>query len=124
MADKREVSQEEIESLKQQAVQEAKLNILIEDFQRHKSDEEARWTEMFTLVRSLEKTFPEKLSTCKSNVEKSVLDHVEEHYMNKSDGKLIYEKINSIKLWIVSTVGGFTAAGVLIVWFLKLHNGG
>lgn len=111
-----QVSLEDIEVIKTVAVQGAKLEILVEDFQTSKKETNDNLGKLFELLRSNAK----HVTDCKDELEKDI----EKVYMTKKDGEILEQhlanNIRSIKLWIVSSVGGFSAAGVLMVWALKL----
>lgn len=118
-----EITQKELESLIAIGVQEAKLGILVTDFQDHKHDADKRLAAIdlnISNVYDLVRNFPEHVKRCQDELE----DDMEDKYMTKKDGVILEQhlanNIRSIKLWIVSSVGGATAAGVLIIWFLNL----
>lgn len=119
-----EISQNELDSLIKIGVQEAKLNILVEDFQDHKHDADKRLEvidnnigNVYKLVRD----FPERVKRCQDDLE----DDIKDVYMTKKDGEILEQhltnNIRSIKLWIVSSVGGATATGIFIMWFFNLR---
>ena len=118
-----DITQKEIDSLVKIGVQEAKLHILVSDFQDHKHDADKRLEAIdnnIGNVYKLVRDFPERVSRCQDELENDIKDT----YMTKKAGELLEEHltndIKSIKLWIVSTVGGATAAGFLIIWFFNL----
>jgi len=118
MGEKIELTQEELDAKIAEGikvgVQEAKLEILIGDFQSHKNEEETRWAEMFALVRA----FPEKVTACKDTLETDFYKELEDHYVTKADIKLLKQEIKSQNKEISNkfkwTVGVIAAvAGVL-----------
>ena len=118
-----DITQKEIDSLVKIGVQEAKLHILVNDFQDHKQDADKRLEAIDTNIGNIYKLvrdFPERVSRCQDELENDIKDT----YMTKKAGELLEEHltndIKSIKLWIVSSVGGATAAGLLIIWFFNL----
>jgi len=106
----------DLKALEKLAVQEAKLEILVGDFQASRKHTDETIGQIFELLRE----FPSKVNQCRDELETDI----EKIYMTKQDGKLLEQhlasNIRSIKLWIVSSVGGFTAAGVCISWYFKL----
>ena len=119
-----EITQKEIDSLVKIGVQEAKLHILVSDFQDHKRDADKRLEAIdnnIGNVYKLVRDFPSRVSSCQDELEKDI----ERLYMSKNAGKLMEQRLNnnirSIKLWIVSSVGGATATGVFIMWFFNLR---
>ncbi len=91
MSETLKVTKEELETLINQGIQDAKLGILIDDFQAHKSEEETRWAEMFALVRA----FPEKMAGCKESLESDIYKELEDHYVTKADVKLLKQELQS-----------------------------
>ncbi|MCH9735413.1 MAG: hypothetical protein K0U78_12820 [Actinomycetia bacterium] len=110
----------ELKALERLAVQEAKVEILVTDFQRHREYSEKTLTEIFTLLRDVPKT----ITDCRDTLEKDIDDT----YMSKTEGKLMEEHfsgyVRSIKIWMVSTVGGFSAAGIAVMWFFNIGISG
>ena len=118
-----DISKEDLESLIKIGVQEAKLNILVEDFQDHKHDADKRLEAIdrnIGNVYKLVRDFPTKVKECQDDLE---ID-IKNTYMTKKDGQILEQhldnSIKSVKLWIVSSVGGATTAGIFIMWFFKL----
>ena len=119
-----DITDNELKSLIKIGVQEAKLDILVADFQDHKHDADKRLEaidrnvgNVYKLVRE----FPERVKRCQDDLE----DDIERVYMTKKDGQILEQhldnSIKSVKLWIVSSVGGATTAGIFIMWFFKLE---
>ena len=114
----------EISALEKAAVQGAKLSILVDDFQEHKHVADKRLEAIDTNIGNVYKLvrdFPSKVSRCQDDLEKDI----ERLYMSKTSGELMEQRLNnnirSIKLWIVSSVGGATATGIFIMWFYNLR---
>lgn len=119
-----DISDNELQSLIQLGVQEAKLHILVSDFQDHKHDADKRLETIDTNIGNVYKLvrdFPERVKRCQDDLE---ID-IERIYMTKKDGKILEQhlvnSIKSVKLWIVSSVGGAVAAGILIMWVFNLR---
>ena len=119
-----DISQQELDSLVQLGVQKAQLHILVEDFQEHKRTADKRLEAIDTNIGNVYKLvrdFPDRVSRCQDELESDIKDT----YMTKKAGELLEEHltndIKSIKLWIVSSVGGATAAGLLVMWFFNLR---
>lgn len=86
--------------------------------------------DIFEKIRDVQKDiggWPNRLSQCSSDLEHEMLEHMKRTYMTHKDGQLIRQEftnsVRSLKLWIVSTVGGFTAAGIVLAWYWKLFGG-
>lgn len=107
----------DLKAIERLAVQEAKLDILVGDFQKGRDHTEETLDKMFTLIRDI----PGKVTDCKDTLEKDIKDS----YMSKTDAKLMEQRFNnsvkSIKLWIVSTVSGCTGTGVFLLWLLNVN---
>ena len=119
-----DITQNEIDSLIKIGVQEAKLHILVADFQDHKNDADKRLEAIdnnISNVYKLVRDFPERVKRCQDDLE----NDIERVYMTKKDGQILEQhldnSIKSVKLWIVSSVGGATAAGIFILWFFNLR---
>ena len=114
--DKITITLEDLKALERIAVTEAKLDILVNDFQKNRDDSKETLDQLFALIRAI----PGKITECKDTLEKDIKDT----YMTKDAGVLLEQRltssVRSIKLWIVSTVTGATAAGVFILWFFKI----
>ncbi len=97
-------------------VQEAKLDILVNDFQESRAKTDKSLDAIFNQIRAT----GDKLVKCKNEIEKDMRDN----YMSSNDAKLLEDRLTkdtkSIKLWIVSTVGGFFSAGVVILWLMNV----
>ena len=114
----------DLKVLERLAVEEAKLGILAEDFQRHRDIVQSQLKELTINIGKLydlSRNFPHQVSECREKMESDI----EKIYMTKQDGALLEQhlanNIKSIKLWIVSTVTGCSGAGVFILWLLKLN---
>ena len=107
---------QEFEQHERAIAMQTKLDILINDFQVARTSTDKNSANIFSLIRSNEV----KLSTCRNDLEKDI----ERLYMTKEAGLAMESRLNnnfkSIKAWIVTTVGGFTAAGLLILWALNV----
>lgn len=114
--DKITITLKDLKTLERLAVVEAKLDILVGDFQKTRSDSKETLDQLFRLIRDI----PAKITDCKDTLEKDIKDT----YMSKTAAELMETRFNSsvrsIKLWIVSTVSGATAAGVFALWFFKI----
>jgi hypothetical protein len=117
------LSIDDLKSLERLAVTEAKLKILIDDFKGNRKltqDNLKDIKESIMQVYELSRNFPQQIIDCRREVEHDF----EGKYMTKTDGVIlerhISDKVKSIKLWIVSSVGGFTSAGLVILWFFNL----
>lgn len=99
--------------LERLAVVEASHKILVDDFQKSRDHIDDSLNKIFDKVNSI----PGKITDCKDTLESDI----RQTYMTKDAGKLLQKNINSVKIWIVSSVGGFTAAGVFIMWLLKFN---
>lgn len=117
------LSIDDLKSLERLAVTEAKLKILIDDFKGNRrltNDNLKDIKESITQVYELTRTFPQQIIDCRREVEHDF----SKIYMTKTDGVIlerhISDKVKSVKLWIVSSVGGFTSAGLLILWFFNM----
>ncbi len=113
----------DLKVLERLAVEEAKLSILAEDFQRHRDVVQSSMKELTVNIGKLydlSRAFPDTVSNCRDKME----NDFGKIYMTKQDGALLEQhlanNIRSVKLWIVSSVGGFSAAGVSIMYFFKL----
>ena len=121
MSDTLQLTKEELENLIKAGVQEAKLEILIQDFQAHKQDEEKRLividkniADIYDLIRS----FPDKVHSCKEQLEADIHDELERHYATDADLRALRKdmdsKIDQITGRFKWTVGIIvSAAGVL-----------
>ncbi|MCH9712738.1 MAG: hypothetical protein K0U20_08960 [Proteobacteria bacterium] len=117
------ITLEDLKALERLAVGEAKIEILVGDFQAHKTSEEKRLAAIDTNIGKIYEIirgFPTKVNDCRDDLEQTIA----RDYMTKKDGKMLEQhlanNIKSVKLWIVSSVGGFTAAGVLLLWLFKI----
>lgn len=118
-----EISENELQSLIKIGVQEAKLEILVDDFKKHKELSERQLTKITTdigRIYDITRQTPKQVEQCRRELEKDI----HESYMTKTAGAMLEQRlennIKSIKLWMVATVGGFTSAGIFILWFFKL----
>jgi len=113
------ITLEDLKALERLAVNEAKLDILVNDFQKNRDDSKETLNQLFALIRAI----PGKITECKDTLEKDIKDT----YMTKEAGVLLEQRLTSntrsIKLWIVSTVTGATGTGIAVLWFFKLLNG-
>lgn len=119
------LSLEELKSLERIAVQEAKLDILVSDFQENKRTSEIHVRDIHDNVAriyDLIRAFPQQIIKSKNDIE----NDLERLYLTKTESQLLEQhlanNIRSIKLWIVTSVGGFTSAGVFILWGFKLFG--
>ena len=117
------IKMSDIKVLERLAVEEARLGILAEDFQRHRTLSEKQLTDInanIGKIYDLERALPDRISDCQEKME---LD-IEKKYMTKQDGLMLEQhlahNIRSVKMWIVSSVSGATATGVFIMWFFNL----
>jgi len=110
------ISLQDIKALERLAVVEASHKILVGDFQNSRDHVNESLNKIFDIVNSI----PGKITECKDTLEHDI----DNTYMTKTAGVLLEQKLSSntrsIKLWIVSSVSGATAAGVAIMWFFKL----
>ena len=110
------ITLEDLKALERIAVTEAKLDILVNDFQKNRDDSKETLDQLFALIRAI----PAKITDCKDTLEKDI----KETYMSKTAAELMETRFNSsvrsIKLWIASSVSGAVAAGVFVMWFFKL----
>lgn len=110
------ITLEDLKALERLAVVEAKLDILVEDFQKNRDDSKEILNQLFALIRAI----PGKITECKDTLEKDIKDT----YMTKDAGILLEQRLTSntksIKLWIVSSVSSAAAGGVFILWFFKV----
>lgn len=120
----------ELEQQIKQAVTEAKVDQLYKAFSDHEIKEDSYLKDIFDKIRMVQEAmggWPIKLSQCSDTLEQDIKDYVKENFMSKPDAELLKQsfsnELRSIKLWIVSTVGGFTSAGLLIAWAFKLFGG-
>jgi len=111
-----EISQEVLDSLVDIGVQKAKLGILVDDYRESKKQTDDNLKRIYDLLRK----FPEQIKECRDELETDTATI----YMTKNSGDRLEERvtsnIRSIKLWIVSSVGGFSASGIFIIYMLKL----
>lgn len=117
------ISLSDLKALERLAVAEAEHKILAEDFQRHREVSESNLKDInvnISKIYDLTRAHGRQVNECKNEIENEMKDT----YMSKTDGMLLEQhlanNIRSVKLWIVSSVGGFTTAGLLILWTLKL----
>ena len=110
---------EDVHALIETGVLKTKLEILITDFQSSKVELNDNLTRIYELIR----VFPNSINDCKDSIE---LD-LHTYYMTKKDGKLLEQHLSnsimSIKIWIVASIGGFTAAGAVLIWYFKALSG-
>ena len=110
------ITQTEKDLLMQGGKHEAEISMLIESFNKHAEKEESYLQHIFRKLETLQgdvSQFPLKLTNCKNETEKDILDHVSEHYYSKEDA---VKDFRSLKWWMVGTVGGFTSAAGIIMW--------
>jgi len=111
------ITPEDLKALERLAVLEAGHKILVGDFQKGRDHVDKTLDKIFEKVNSI----PGKVTECKDTLEKDINDK----YMSKAAGLLLEQKLTSntksLKLWIVSSVGGATSAGVFLLWLLKIN---
>ena len=125
MADEITVTTDDIRQLERLAVLEAQLGILISDFKttRERNDTVIKGIrEDIGRIYDLTREFPSKCNKCQKELE----HQFDERYMTKTDAKLMEQNltnlVSSVKIWIVSTVAGFTSAAILIAWALNFFG--
>lgn len=106
------ISLSDLKAIERLAVVEAGHEILVNDFQKSRDHVDETLIKIFDKVDSI----PGKITACKDTLE----DDIKSTYMTKTAGVLLEQNIKSIKWWIVSTVGGFTGAGVVALWLLNV----
>lgn len=128
------VTLDDLDALQRLAVQEAKLEILVDDFKEHKKNAEKHYTaidkniaEMFTLIRT---TIPDKMEGCRDQIETDIHLELEKHYATDKTLRVIeselnnkIDKNNNRYKW---TVGAIVAVGGAIqffttMWFMSLQ---
>lgn len=119
------LSVDELRQLERLAVQEAKLEILVEDFQANKKRTERHISDIndnISRIYDITREFPAQINQTKDDIERDF----SLQYMTKTDGKLLEQHVTnivkSVKLWILATVGGFTSAGLVILWAVNIFN--
>lgn len=124
-----EMNKSEIQQAVEMAVAKSEIAALAMSFSEHVSKEDTYLKEIFDKLRKVQEDiskWPLQIEKCSSDLEQDILSKIEATYMTKKDGQLLEQhlinSVRSIKLWIVSTVGGFTTAGVLIAWYLKVFG--
>ena len=117
------ISLSDLKALERLAVTEAQVPILAADFQRHRDVSESALKDIndsigkiYVIIRGM----PKQVNDCRDELEQDIKNS----YMSKGAGELLEQRLDnsvkSVKIWIVSTVGGFTAAGLFLAWFFKL----
>lgn len=123
----------ELQQRIQQALTDSKLEVLEKSFEIFQKTEQATLREIFDKLRELGDHvtgWPLRLNECASGVDEDLKQYMDQHYMKieTANGRFnsmeerVDHGLKSIKLWIVATVGGFTAAGVVILWVLDLFQ--
>jgi hypothetical protein len=107
---------QEIEQRDRAVAMQTKLDILIKDFQAGRTANDKHFVEIFSLFRGNEA----KLHNCRDELQKEI----KATYMTQAAGEAmelrLSNNLKSVKTWIVTTVGGFTAAGLLVLWALNI----
>jgi len=133
MADKIEVTKEELDALVLASVEREKLTILINDFKDHKADVERRYaaidknTEaMFKMVRSI----PSSITQCRDDLEDDIHSELEKHYATESSMRIMettlnnkIEMITSRLKWtivVIIAIGG-SLQFVGTMWYMGLQ---
>lgn len=116
---------EDVKVLERIAVTEAKLEILVNDFQSNKIMTDSNLKDIsdnISKIYDLTRAFPEQIKECRQELEADI----EDLYMLKKDSELLEQhlinNVKSIKLWIVTSVGGFTSAGLFILWVFNVFD--
>lgn len=115
----------------EQAMTKARVDSLEKSFIVFQQKENEALREIFDKLREMNDhvtAWPLKLNECASGVDDDLKQYIDQHYMKieTANGRFsnmeerMNHGLNSIKLWIVATVGGFTAAGLVILWALDL----
>ncbi len=120
------VTEQEIESLIKIGVQEAKLNILVNDFQENKKQVNDNLTRIYELLRN----FPSKINECRDELEKDIHDELEKHYVTEAELREIRTqlttKIDNIKrsfkwtMIVIVAIAG-TVQFITTIWFMGLQ---
>ncbi len=114
--EKIQMTQQELEQHDLAITMQTKLDVLINDFHASRTANDKHFAEIFTLIRNNDS----KLQACRNDVVKEV----DNAYMTKTAAETmelrLINNFKSIKTWIVTTVGAFTAAGILILWALNV----
>lgn len=127
------LTQSELQQRIQQALTDSKMDLLYKTFETFQKNEQEHLKDIFDKLRELNERinqWPLKLKECSTGLDEDLKSYMDEHYMKietannkfQSMEERLDHGLNSIKLWIVATVGGFTAAGLLIAWALDLFN--
>lgn len=131
------LSKEEFEHIVNTRIQDEKLKILIDDFKEYKDYEKERMvkidhniSEIYDLIRS----FPEKVNSCREELESDIHNELERHYATEKDMNQLRTdltlEIKEIKTKMtVSTTVIVMVAGALqflasMAWFAYKFHGG
>lgn len=131
MADERvEMSVAEYNKAIEMAVMRAKVDSMNAAFEAHEKQEDKFIKDIFVKLELLQKEitqWPLHLNECSSKIENKLHVHMKDKYMTVDDANLLEQKlensIKSFKIWIVSSVGGFSTAAVFILYVFKLLEG-
>lgn len=111
----------ELEAKIDAAVTKSQVGELTADLALHKKQEEIYLKEIFDKLRDLNSQMSDwsaKFSREINTMENDIMEKVGKKYMTREE---TISGFKAIKIWIVSSVGGFTAAGATIFYLISLR---
>jgi preprotein translocase subunit SecA len=120
------ITPQELQAKIDEAVTKSKVDALSIAFKDHERKEDQYLSELFSKISSMDNkvsSWAIKFNEVSHEMEKEILNKVAENYMTRKE---TIAGFKSIRIWIVSSVGGFTAAGATIFYLisLKIIGGG
>lgn len=117
------ISHEDLKAIERLAVQEAKLEILVTDFQASRKNTEENIVKIFELIRS----FPDRMNACRDDLEKDIYSELEKHYVTipridtlEQDINNRFDRSDSRSKWTIGVI--VSIAGVVqfitTMWFM------
>ena len=114
------ISPAELQAKIDEAVTKSKVDSLSVAFKDHEIKEEQYLKELFSKLNSMDSKMSDwtiELNSVSHKLENDILDKVADKYMTRAE---TIAGFKSIRIWIVSSVGGFTAAGASIFYLISL----
>lgn len=115
------ISREDLKAIERLAVQEAKLDILVGDFQNSRRATDENVVKIYELIRG----FPDNMKACRDDLEKDIYNELEKHYVTipridalEADMINRFDKSESRSKW---TIGLIVAAAGAVQFLTTMY---